>query len=179
MKTALYLSTLMLCFTMFSQEKATTGPYIKNFGKSFKIENPDISLDQNNVHKVIFDVYTDESKKNETNPLLETVARHLNMHGKQGILLENLQTVLIIHGGATASVLSEKSFQQTFERKNPDYKLINNLVEAGVEVYVCGQSINARGKTRKDLNPNVKMAVSAITTLMSYQEKGYSVINFN
>lgn len=164
---------------MYSQEKASTGPYVKNFGKSFYIENPDLNLDKNEIHKVIFDVFTDESKKNQLNPLLVTVARHLNMHGKQGIPLENLKTVLIIHGGATGSVLSEASFQETFDRENPDYALLNELVEAGVEVYVCGQSIHARGKTKQDLNPNVKMAVSAITTLMSYQEKGYSVINFN
>lgn len=179
MKRLLYLFILTICIPVFSQDNATTGPYITNFGKSFNIEDADLSLDQNIVHKVIFDVYSDESKKTEPNPLLVTVARHLNMHGKQGIPLKNLKTVLVIHGGATASVLSEKAFKSTFERENPDFKLINELVEAGVEVYVCGQSISARGKSKKDLNPNVKMAVSAITTLMSYQEKGYSVINFN
>ncbi len=179
MKTTLSFFTLILCFSVFSQEKATTGPYVKNFGKSFSIETPDLSLDINKEHKVIFDVYSDESKKNQVNPLLVTVARHLNMHGKQGVPLENLKTVLIIHGGATSSVLSESAFEMTFDRENPDYALINELVEAGVEVYVCGQSINARGTSKTDVNPNVKMAVSAITTLMSYQEKGYSIINFN
>jgi intracellular sulfur oxidation DsrE/DsrF family protein len=164
---------------MYSQEKASTGPYVKNFGNSFTIENPDLILEPNKIHKVIFDVYSDESKRNAQNPLLVTVARHLNMHGKQGVPLENLKTVLIIHGGATASVLSEQAFESTFDWKNPDFALINELTEAGVEVYVCGQSIKAKGKTKKDLNPNVKMAVSAITTLLSYQDKGYSVINFN
>ena len=179
MRTIFTFLTLVCCFSMLSQETASTGPYVKNFGKSFYIENPDVNLDKDEIHKVIFDVYTDQSKKNVPNPLLVTVARHLNMHGKQGIPLENLKTVLIIHGGATGSVLSEASFQKTFQRGNPDFDLLNELVEAGVEVYVCGQSIHARGKTKEDLNPNIKMAVSAITTLINYQGKGYSVINFN
>lgn len=179
MKYTLYVMALMFCLSIYSQEKASTGPYLKKFGNSFNIENPDLSLDPEKIHKVIFDVYSDDSKKNVPNPLLITVARHLNMHGKQGVPLENLKTVLIIHGGATASVLNKKAFNETFDWENPDFELINELAEAGVEVYVCGQSVRARGKTKEDLNQNVKMAVSAITTLMNYQEKGYSIINFN
>lgn len=180
MRTTLTLFTILLCTAMFCQNKeASTGPYIVNYGKSFDIPNAELKLEIDKEYKVIFDVFTDNSKKNALNPLLVTVARHLNMHGKQGVPLENLKTVLIIHGGATASVLSEEAFEESFERTNPDQQLLMELVDAGVEVYVCGQSINARGKTKEDVNPKIKMALSAITTLINYQEKGYSLINFN
>lgn len=180
MKTILTFVFVLFCFPMFCQDRTpTTGPHIENFGKAYTIPEASLLLEKDKVHYVIFDVFSDNSKKSELNPLLVTVARHLNMHGKQGVPLNSLKTVLIVHGSATTSILNENVYQEKFNRTNPDQQLIEDLSTAGVEIFVCGQSLLAKGFSLKDVHKDVKVALSAITTLTYYQENGYSLINFN
>ena len=49
-----------------------------------------ILFEKDKEYKVIFDVFTDNSKEGAVNPLINTVARYLNMHAQQGIKLENM-----------------------------------------------------------------------------------------
>ena len=63
---------------------------IKDFGKVYKVESPDLLLDTNTEYKVIFDIYTDNTNGEKVNPLLNTVARFINMHTSQGVLLKNM-----------------------------------------------------------------------------------------
>ena len=71
--------------------KPETGPIIDDYGASYEIKKADLTLDKNTEYKVIFDIYTDNSKEGEVNPLINTVARYVNMHAKQGVKLKNMQ----------------------------------------------------------------------------------------
>lgn len=156
-----------------------TGPIIENFGKTYQIKNPDLSLKMDTEYKVIFDIYTDNSKDNNPNPLLDTVARYLNMHAQQGILQENMKVAVILHGTATKSALSNEAYQNRFENDNPNSKLIQGLKNANVEIYVCGQSYLANGFNLNEKSADVKLSLSALTALVDYQKNGYLIINFN
>lgn len=158
---------------------AKTGPVIDGFGKAYLIENADLKLNINTEYKVIFDIYTDNSKKNEINPLLNTVARFLNMHAQQGVLKENMKVAVILHGAATKSALSNNAYQNQFETNNPNSELIQKLKNANVELYVCGQSYFASGFNLNDKSTDIKLALSALTALVEYQTNGYQLINFN
>jgi len=156
-----------------------TGPIIEGFGKAYLIENADLQLNKNKEYKVIFDIYTDKSKENEINPLLNTVARYLNMHAQHGILKKNMKVVVVLHGAATKSALSNNAYQNKFKSSNPNSELIQKLKNANVEVYVCGQSYLANGFKLDEKSDDVKLALSALTALVEYQINGYQLINFN
>ena len=49
--------------------------------------------------------------------------------------------------------------------------MIQQLIEAGVEVVLCGQTQVHRGLRRDQLAPGVKVALSAMTALVSLQER--------
>ncbi|MDP2088587.1 MAG: DsrE family protein [Flavobacteriaceae bacterium] len=180
MKKITVLIILISLTKMNAQEtEVKTGLIIENFGKVYQIDNPDLLLKKDTEYKVIFNIYTDNSKDNNLNPLLNTVARYLNVHAQQGILLENMKVVVVLHGAATKSALSDTAYQKLFKTDNPNTELIQDLKNANVELYVCGQSYLANGFKLNEKSPDVKLALSALTALVEYQNNGYLIINFN
>lgn len=161
------------------QSKAKDGPIIKNFGKVYDVKSPDLKLSKDAVHKVFFDIYTDSGKDGSMNPLINTVARFLNMHGQQGVSSRNMKVAFVIHGPAVKNILSDEAYQEKFEVNNPNTDILKALSKADVDIFVCGQSLSARGYKKKAVSKHVLVALSAMTALVDYQQKGYKVINFN
>ena len=113
------------------------------------------------------------------NPLINTVARYLNMHAQQGVPLENMKVAFVMHGKAAKNALSNEAYREKYQLNNPNAALIAALKEANVDIYVCGQSFMSRGLPLEGLSKNVKLSLSALTALVEYQERGYKIINFN
>lgn len=181
MKNYLLFLSLSVCFTIsYAQsKKTTTGPVFKDFGAVFTVEDAELLLDTDREYKVIFDVYSDDKKAGNMNPLVNTVARFMNMHAQNGVPKENMNIVLILHGAATKNALNEKTFKKKYKTRHPNAELIKALTENNVEVYVCGQSLLSKGYDEKDLSEHVQMSLSALTALVKYQSEGYQIINFN
>ncbi len=175
----LFISILYVTISYSQEKNRVNGPIIKDFGQVYKIKNPDLLLEKDKNYKVIFDVYTDGKDHKKLNASVNTVARFLNMHAQNGIKKNNLDIILVLHGAATKNSLSDKAFKKEFKRNNPNTELIKALNKADVKVYVCGQSFAYKGYERNDLSKNVKMALSALTTLVYYQSEGYQLITFN
>ncbi len=180
MKRIFFLVAIFHFIAINAQEvKTVVGPAVKGYGKVFQIQNPELVLKTDKQYKVIFDIFTDASKKKGINPLINTVARFLNMHVQQGVPLQNLKVVVVLHGAATKDALANLSFKDYYGVLNPNQELISQLREANVEMYVCGQSFFAKGFKLEEKSENVKMALSALTVLVEYQSEGYQIINFN
>ena len=181
MKYFLLSLCMTICFTTSYSQKSKTkaGPVFKDFGEVYAVKNADLLLDTNKKHKVIFDVYTDEKKSGKINPLINTVARFMNMHGQNGVPQENMDLVIVLHGAATKNALSDKAFKKDYKSKNPNTDLIAALQEKNVQIYVCGQSLLSKGYDAQDVSKNVQVSLSALTALVKYQEDGYQLINFN
>ncbi|MFK5959066.1 MAG: DsrE family protein [Lutibacter sp.] len=170
---------LLLFLVNFTSIIGQEAEIIKGYGKVYSIKNPDLLLKTNTEYKIIFDIFTDKSKKNGVNPLLNTVARYLNMHAQQGVLLENMKIVIILHGAATKYTINDIAFENQFEIKNPNSKLLQELKKSNVELFVCGQSYVANGFKIENKSSNIKLALSALTALVHFQTEGYQIINFN
>ncbi len=179
--TRIVLLLILLSYLSVNAQQTETkmGPVLENFGKVFQLENPDLILQKDKEYNVIFDIYTDRSKGEKINPLINTVARYLNMHAQQGVPKENMKVIVIMHGAATQSVLSDSAYQKQFGIENPNNALMKALKEANVELFVCGQSYLAHGYELKDKSTDVKLALSALTALVEYQSQGYQLITFN
>lgn len=181
MRKILLLLLLSPCLTMlYAQDDNTQeGPIINGFGTTYKIGGVDLSLDKDTDYKVMFDVFTHPGKKNAINPLLNTVARFMNMHGHAGLGKEQMKIVVVVHGAAIPNMLSEKAHVAALGKSNPNAPLIAALKDAGVELYVCGQSLTYKGYAKNQLAEGVKVSLSAMTALVHYQKEGYQLINFN
>jgi len=172
---------ISICFlTTYGQNKnKKSGPIIKNFGQVYQIENIDLNLKKNKVYKVIFDVYTNTDKEGSINPLINTVARYLNMHAQNGISPKNMKVAFVMHGKSAKDALSNDVYKKQFGIDNPNANLITALRKANVDIYVCGQSYKSRGFPIEGISKDVKLSLSALTALIEYQENGYKIINFN
>jgi intracellular sulfur oxidation DsrE/DsrF family protein len=153
------------------------GPVVEDFGAVFDVpaidwETPDVE------YRAVFDVRDPAESEDARNRGIETVARYLNMHARAGVPREKLHAALVLHGGAAKGALSDEAYRERYGTANPDRELIEALVEAGAEVILCGQSAMSRGFPATDLAPGVRVALSAMTALVAYQQQGYGLIAF-
>lgn len=169
---------LLVSFQLTAQNKRSGGKIIKGYGTTFEIADPDIKTDINAELKVIFDVSESSDDKAQMNGQIETAARFLNMHSKAGMKAEQLKVAITIHGGAWQDILNNKAYKKLHGVNNPNSKLIEMLSDAGVEVILCGQTAAVRRIKKEDMIPDVKMALSAMTALLQYQNNGYQFIKF-
>jgi intracellular sulfur oxidation DsrE/DsrF family protein len=162
----------------FSQSERIKGKIIPDFGKTFRVENPEIKTDTKATLKVIFDVSTSPEDKTQINSYLITAARFLNMHADIGMTSSQLKVAITVHGGAWKDMLNDVVYMEKYNSKNPNSELLNQLNAAGVEIIMCGQTANSRNVTKSDVNHNVKFALSAMTALLQYQNNDYQFIKF-
>jgi intracellular sulfur oxidation DsrE/DsrF family protein len=59
---------------------------------------------------------------------------------------------------------------------NPNLPLIRELKKAGVEVFVCGQSLHELGFKEEEVAEEVPMADSAMLVFVNQQGDGYAYI---
>jgi intracellular sulfur oxidation DsrE/DsrF family protein len=170
---------ILLAFPVFAvAQNSQAGPYIPDFGKVYQIPNPDLETDKTAEYKVLFDVYQKQTNPAKVNRQLNTAARFLNMHGQAGVPLENLKVVCVVHNKAGFDMMDNESYKAKYGVDNPNIKIMEQLTAAGAEIYICGQTAYSRGIDTQKLATPVKMALSAMTAIVTYGNKGYNIIPF-
>ena len=174
------LSLVGLVFLSFQLEASepVTGPVIENFGPAFTLPAGTFNLLPDQQYKVVMDIGEGPDDPATLNRKIETAARFLNMHSRNGIKPENLSLAIVLHGSATKSALNDEAQANNFDVPNGNKALLKALGSAGVQVYVCGQSASYYGYGVEDLLPEAKMAVSAMTAHIRLQQDGYQAILF-
>ncbi|KQC29008.1 DsrE family protein [Flagellimonas eckloniae] len=168
---------ILICLSGYSQEK-TAGPIIENYGKVWSIENPDFKTDIAADFKVVFDIMNSPESHTEINKSIETAARFLNMHAKGGVPHAQLKVALVVHNKASKDIIENKAYETRYGVSNPNYDLVKDLMEAGVEVILCGQSSKSRNFPKEDLISGVQVSLSAMTALIQLQNQDYRLIKF-
>lgn len=176
MKIILSITTLLFLLSAFAQERVN--PVVKNYGGIFDIPEATIKPDPNQEYKIVIDVYGGAEDKSNIDRSLNNVARMLNLHAVGGVPKEKMNVVLALHAQSTYSVMADDLYQEKFGSPNPNIDLIKELKEAGVKVTVCGQSLKARGVETDQVLSDVEIATSMLTTVTSYQMKGYQLLKF-
>lgn len=153
-------------------------PGVKTFGGIFDIpyaaEKPDPSMDYN----IIVEVEKESERPDTISWALHNVARLVNLHLMGGVPVSKLKVVIAIHGGATYTTMTNEAYRMKYKVDNPNLKLYEELQKAGVKMVVCGQSLINRKVDRTKLVPQVNIATSMLTTLTTYQLKGYAYLKF-
>ena len=181
MKKYITLIALITLVQLNFAQTAVNGEVIKNFGKTYSVENPTFKTDTTSIHKVVFDVNRNFDDPSRPNPLIESAARYLNMHEKAGVPIQNMYVALVFHGDAANDVLSKEVYAQRSgyaDEINPNVELLSALAEKNVQLILCGQTAANREITKNDLHKDVDLALSAMTALVQLQSRGYRLIQF-
>ncbi len=104
------------------------------------------------------------------------VARFMNMHGKNGVPLEDLDVAVVMHGRALFAAFNDEAYEELHGVNNPSRDLLQSLADAGVKFYACGQSLGFRGLDKSVLAEPVKVGLSAMTMLVTLQADGYTFL---
>ncbi|MDB5210700.1 MAG: hypothetical protein JWQ30_1527 [Sediminibacterium sp.] len=173
----LFVSLFLTAFA-FAQTPPKVNPVIKLYGSVWEIPNAQEKPDPKMDYKILVDITDAADKPDTLNAYLEAVATLYNLHAVGGVPAKNIHMVVVLHKMATYSVFTNEKFQQKFKMDNPNLPLVKALSDAGVKFFTCGQTL-IRGKIAgSEITPEVKVAVSALTTLTTYMLKGYARINF-
>lgn len=172
--------TLFVLATHISEAKSDIkmGPILEGYGPTSAIEDSDIQLPEGFVYKALFDISATNDKPDQYNRKIESVARFLNMHARNGVKPENMKLAVVVHGAAVKDILTDEAYAKRHGYKNPNTDLVHQLAENGVEFYVCGQSATFYGVKKTELSPDVKLALSAMTMAVLLQEGDYQLIPF-
>ena len=165
---------LMLTSSAVFAQAGNMGPIVKDYGRSFYVEDRDVPLVDGHQYKVVFELTRYSTDMTAINRDLDRVARFLNLHAGQGVPRENMDVVVVVHGRTLMSLLNDEAYEKKFGHKNPSLELVNQLAEAGVDIFACGQSLGFRGWNKSELASPVKVGMSAMTLVNAYQSKGFT-----
>ena len=170
----LVFSFLAACANAGFAVEPIRGPIVNGYGPAFAVEDLEVPVDNESERAVVMDVL--HSKPEGLNPFIESAARYLNMHGLRGVPADKMKVALVVHGPATFDVLSDKAHEQRRGAPNPNSGLLTALVDAGVDIYLCGQSAGFNGISGAELHPGVQLGLSAMTMFETLQAQGYRLL---
>jgi intracellular sulfur oxidation DsrE/DsrF family protein len=156
----------------------STGPAVELFGPVYAVPEGSFNLDSGMGYKVIMDVGKGPEDPADLNRSIESAARFLNMNARNGIDAGKVELAVVLHGSAGRAALTDEAHAEHFGTPNPNKAMLKELGQAGVEIYLCGQTAAHRGFSPDQLMPQVTLAVSAMTVHVRLQQEGYRAILF-
>lgn len=151
-------------------------PAIQSYGPVHVWPGVVLMPDKQTIYKAVFDVTQPSKDAKKVSPALDHVARAVNVFAAGGVPLDHMKFVVIVHGPATTDILNEKAYEAKFHAANPNLKVIDALRKAGVEVLVCGNALADLKFDPSEVNPQVKVALSALSTLVILEDQGYALM---
>ncbi|MCK4341019.1 MAG: substrate-binding domain-containing protein [Phycisphaerae bacterium] len=97
-----------------------------------------------------------------------------------GIRHNEVHISVVFHGDAGYWMLKDGPYE-AFTKKaggNPNKAIIRELVDLGVSVELCAQTMKERGWTRQDVLPEVKIVIGAYPRIIDLELQGYAYIRF-
>ena len=153
-------------------------PVIKNFGGIFEVPDATAKPNPEIDYKIVVELMSGSEKPDELNSSLNNIARLINLHAIGGVPKEKITIVVAIHGEASYSIMNNEAYKEKYKTSNPNLELYKELQEAGVKMFICGQSLLGRSIDRTKLIPQVKIATSMLTTVTTHQLMGYAILKF-
>lgn len=176
--TIILLTFVGVLASISAKGQSRVNPVVQDFGGIFEIPTAAERPSNDRHYNIIIDVRSGPDSPDQINPSLNNIARLLNLHAVGGVHPSSMHVKAVIHNLATPVIATNEVYNQKYGIDNPNLDIINALTEAGVELYVCGQSMVARDYPLSGLNPKIKQSVSALTMLTQYQLEGYALLTF-
>jgi intracellular sulfur oxidation DsrE/DsrF family protein len=170
--------SLLLLLNLSVLAQTRVFPVIKNYGGIFEVPDAVEKPAEDLPYKIVIELVTGADEPKQLNNSLNNIARLINLHAIGGVPKENLSVVVAIHGEAAYSILDNEQYQEKYKTENPNLALYTALREAGVQLFICGQSLIARNIDRKKIAPEIVIATSMLTVVTTHQLKGYAYLKF-
>ncbi len=167
-----------MCFSIGGFSQSRINPVVKDFGGIFDIPYADEKPDASLTYNIVIEIERGSENPDSISWALYNVSRLMNLHVMGGVPKDKLNVVLAIHGGAAFTVMNNETYKAKYGVNNPNLKLYHELQKAGVKMFACGQSLIARKIDHLKMVPEVKVASSMLTTMTTYQLKGYAALKF-
>ena len=183
MKPLFFILALPACLCLLMAGTALAArpwehPVIKAAGEIVSLPNAKVQPDPALDYKIVFDITKGKAEKGKLIPGLAKVARLINVFASAGTGPDKMDLVLVFHGPATEAALAPAAYEKKHGFANPSLALIGQLKQAGVKLYVCGQGLKEHDIAHRDVNPQIEIALSALTVLPTYQLRGYALLPF-
>ena len=177
-----FIACFLLASLLFAAQshaaESQLGPVVKGFGPVYDVPADSFNLDPGQHYKVVMDIGKGPENPAELNRSIESAARFLNMHARAGIPPQNLELAIVLHGSGARAALTPEAHAKHFDVPNGSQGLVEALGEAGVAIYICGQTAAYYGYAVSDLLPQITVAASAMTVHVRLQQEGYRAILF-
>lgn len=151
-------------------------PAIRGYGPEHAWPGVVVRPRAGTTYKALFDLTHGKAAASKVNPGLDHIARTINIFAGAGVPLRHLKFAVIIHGPATPIVLSAAAYRAKFGHPNPNLALIAALRKAGVDLMVCGNALADMHFTPAQVNPDIHVALSALSTVIIMQNHGYALV---
>jgi len=111
---------------------------------------------------------------------LACVQRLVKDYKFMGIPTGEVHISAVFHGDAAYWMLKDEPYAAFTKKegKNPNKAIIRELVESGVSVELCAQTMKQHGWTKDDILPDVKTVVGAYPRIVDLELQGYAYIRF-
>ena len=141
---------------------------------------PNVALvpDKKRTYRAVYESTRAAQEPSQLLPAVNMTGLALNAFAASGVPLRNAKFVIVFRGPAMAGILNDDSYRAKFGVANPNLKVLSGLKKAGVELFVCGQSLIVENIDPKTLSPDVRIASAAQIVLMAYQNDGYAVLSY-
>jgi DsrE/DsrF-like family. len=151
-------------------------PLIANYGGIHPRDEAGGRPDNTMRYQIVFAIASASTDAAKPNASLEKVARMLNLLAHDGVEVARGDIVAIVYGKATPLILADAKYDKKNHTANPNLPLIKQLSAAGAEVHVCNEAMHAMAIEAGDIDPDVQIDASALTTLATLQLRGYALI---
>ena len=131
--------------------------------------------DPNVNYKVVFSVNRDPQSPDDVNPMFNAIATYLNTLGKHGVPPEHRNLIAMIHHRTEGFdiVMTNEAYKARHGRDNPNIEIIRKLKAAGVDIRLCGQGLIGREIDAGDVNPDIRIDLWAMTSIINLELDGY------
>ena len=129
-------------------------------------------------YRVVYDIRSGDISAGVNNGLYY-IRGLLEAFAKQNVNPEQLDIHLVMHSGATKSLLIDETFQTASDDPfavNLNADIVENLISRGVSVEICNRAMKSKGWTEKDILPNVMIVHDGYTRLIKLQNDGYAYV---
>lgn len=129
--------------------------------------------------KVVFDVtgVLVPDFDTETVLLQDKLSTLLQLAELEGLKPSDLDIHVVLHGNATNYTMNNDAYKERMDfRENPAIAWLEKYHKLGVKFSVCGQSLNRRKIPTGSVLPFIKVASSALTSVITLQQDGYACI---
>ena len=151
-------------------------PTIATQGKAVFMPGAAHLPDPNVRQRAVFNLTVAPASPAATDPGLERVARAVDLFTASGLPPGELDFVVLLSGGATDTALDDSAYRARHGIANPNLGLVSQLSSAGVQLFVCGQALHARGLDSDLLAPGIAVSLSALTSVIQLQQQGYALV---